>query len=127
RVGALVRGRSGRPQCRRSAVAVAGFLGCAVVASCSGVTRGAPAITNHRWVRFVSAPPRVDVTPIALTRTSGEVSGASGLVGGRGTPLTTLTMRSGDPAPVVVVDYGKDIGGVPHLVVQTATGAPTLR
>jgi alpha-L-rhamnosidase len=73
------------------------------------------------------APSQVDITPVALVRMSGEVSGATGLVGGRGTPSTMLTMRPGIPAPVVVLDYGEDVGGVPSLEVRAERGAPTLR
>lgn len=101
----------------------------AALAGCSGVTREprSSASTNHALERHVLAPNQVDVVPVAVTRTSGDVSGATGLEGGRGTSSTTLIMRPGGPPPVVVVDYGEDVGGMPALEVRAKTRSPTLR
>ncbi|WP_297617895.1 alpha-L-rhamnosidase C-terminal domain-containing protein [Nocardia sp.] len=38
----------------------------------------------------------------------------------------TLTMTVGGPAPVVLLDYGREVGGVPQFDVIAATGAPVL-
>lgn len=38
-----------------------------------------------------------------------------------------LKMVAGGPQPTIVLDYGKDVGGVPYFVVRSATGLPTLQ
>ena len=38
----------------------------------------------------------------------------------------TLTMNPGEPQPSIVVDYGRDVGGVPYFDVQSQTGKPIL-
>ena len=45
--------------------------------------------------------------------------------GGKGG--ATLTMTSKGPSPAIVVDYGKDVGGVPYFVVRSVSGTPVLR
>ena len=73
----------------------------------------------------MEAPASSDVEPVRVVSTSGAVSGATALVrGGAQHGDVTLTMAAGGPAPDVVVDYGKDVGGVPYFVVGSATGAP---
>ncbi len=108
-----------------SVVAV-GVVGAVTLPGCTGstgtTTGGGPA-----WQGYVSAPSGSDVAPVAVVRTSGDVTGASGLVGGHVGASATLTKRPGGPPPQIVLDYGKDIGGVPSLDVQAQTGSPTLR
>ena len=38
-----------------------------------------------------------------------------------------LKMVAGGPKPSVVVDYGKDVGGVPYFVVGSESNSPVLR
>ena len=78
------------------------------------------------WGRYVQAPSTAVVVPIRVVRTSGEVDrpGRSTQSGGVG--VISLTMVDGGPRPRIVVDYGKDVGGVPYFVVRSETGHPDL-
>lgn len=58
-----------------------------------------------------------------IVSVSGDVSNAQALVTGG---VTVLRYRAGGPAPVVVLDYGREVGGVPYFDVTAHTGQPTL-
>ena len=105
---------------------VAVFVGVMALSGCTGSTRTI-ASSSTSWQRYILAPSQSNVSPVAVVRTSGEVTGASGLVGGHSDASATLTMRPGGPPPQIVLDYGKDIGGVPSLDVRAETGSPSLR
>lgn len=75
------------------------------------------------WQSYVEGPPGTDVRPVRVVSVSGGVSGASGLAGGG---PATLTMQPGVPAPVIVLDYGQDVGGLPYFNVTAASGLPDL-
>ncbi len=77
------------------------------------------------WQRFVMAPSAPDVHPVRVVSTAGSVSGAATLVGS-GVGRATLTMTPGGRSPVIVVDYGQDVGGIPYFVVQSESGTPLL-
>ena len=77
------------------------------------------------WQRFVMAPTAPDVHPVRIVSTAGSVSGAATLVGS-GVGRATLTMTPGGRSPVIVVDYGQDVGGIPYFVVQSESGTPLL-
>ncbi len=77
------------------------------------------------WQRFVMAPTAPDVHPVRIVSTAGSVSGAASLVE-TGVGRATLTMTPGGPSPVIIVDYGQDVGGVPYFVVQSESGTPLL-
>ncbi|MGA2520625.1 MAG: alpha-L-rhamnosidase C-terminal domain-containing protein [Acidimicrobiales bacterium] len=74
------------------------------------------------------APRTADVIPLRVVRTSGSVTGAKSLTDpaadGSG---ATLTMRKNGTPPTIVVDYGKDVGGVPYFVVRSAPHPAILR
>ena len=36
-------------------------------------------------------------------------------------------MRAGGSPPTILVDYGKDVGGIPYFVVESESGSPVLR
>ena len=54
------------------------------------------------------------------------MSGAGDLVCG-GSGGATLTLASGGATPTVVLDYGKDVGGIPFFTVSAASGSPVLQ
>ena len=100
----------------------------------TGVRAAAPATivshvpqwpANPDWQRFVMAPTAPDVHPVRIVSTAGSVSGAATLVGS-GVGRATLTMTPGGRSPVMVVDYGQDVGGIPYFVVQSESGTPLL-
>ncbi|MCO1574532.1 hypothetical protein M8C13_02020 [Crossiella sp. SN42] len=81
---------------------------------------------NPNWQQYVAAPATPNVTPVAVARTSGNVTNAAALApGGRGT--AKLTMAPGGPAPVILLDYGKNVGGFPYFTVTAHSGNPVLR
>jgi hypothetical protein len=59
-----------------------------------------------------------------VVSTAGHVTNARALAGGQG--VSTLRYDAGGPAPVIVLDYGRDVGGYPSFQVGTVTGSPTL-
>ena len=105
-----------------SAVAALGAAGQACAAPAAAGR--APSFRQPDWQRYVLGPATADVHPTAVQSTSGEVSNAQGLVTGQG--AATLTMTAGSPAPTIVLDYGKDIGGIPSFQIRSETGTPTL-
>ena len=86
----------------------------------------APWPANPDWQRYVAGPSTPDVTPVALVSTSGDVTNAAALASG-GSGRATLTMASGGAAPVIILDYGKDVGGFPYFTVTAESGSPVLR
>ena len=48
--------------------------------------------------------------PVKVVSTTGNVTNAQALVSGRG-GYTTLTMENGGIAPMVILDYGRVVGG----------------
>jgi len=117
-------GRRGRAAGVVLAVALL-LTGCSAATSVSGATPQWPARVD--WGRDVVAPPGPEVTPVRIVRTSGRVTGAGELAGRPGPGGgARLTMRPGGAPPVVVVDYGQDVGGVPYVVVRGASGDPVL-
>ena len=82
--------------------------------------RGGPS-----WQSYVEGPRGTDVRPTGVVSVSGDVTGAASLTG-HGTGAATLTMTAGGPQPVILLDYGKDVGGLPYFDVTAASGGPGL-
>jgi alpha-L-rhamnosidase len=116
----------GRPhRLRRSTV-----LGVTCLAALAlvfpGTSAASPNTYGPDWQHYVQAPSSATVCPTAVTSTSGTVTGAQHLVCG-GTGGATLTLAAGGPTPTIVLDYGKEVGGLPYFDVSAATGSPTLK
>jgi alpha-L-rhamnosidase len=79
------------------------------------------------WQRYIEAPKTSDVDPTHIVSTSGSVSRAGALTDAGQGGGTVLKMVPGGPQPTVVVDYGKDVGGIPYFVVQSESRSPVLR
>ncbi|HEY3871068.1 MAG TPA: alpha-L-rhamnosidase C-terminal domain-containing protein [Actinocrinis sp.] len=92
----------------------------------SAATSGAPWPSSPDWQAYNQAPAGTTVCPTAVSSTAGSVSGASDLLCG-GSGGATLTLASGGATPTIVLDYGKDVGGIPFFDVASASGSPTLR
>lgn len=98
-------------------------------AACAGATTpgtGPRAPAHVDWQKYVMAPKSSVVHPVRVVSTSGDVTGAGALTGTNGGEAT-LTMRAGGRSPVIVLDYGKDVGGTPFFDVRAQTGTPLLR
>ncbi len=90
------------------------------------ITSQAPQWPAHPdWQRFVMAPTAPVIHPVRIVSTAGSVSGVATLVGS-GLGRATLMMTPGGRSPVIVVDYGRDVGGVPYFVVRSESGTPLL-
>ena len=78
------------------------------------------------WQQYVEAPSSLNLVPVRVVSVSGTVSNPGGITsGGRGD--TTLIRTATDTGPTdIVLDYGRDIGGVPSFTVKAATGSPTM-
>ena len=62
--------------------------------------------------------------PVSVVRTHGSVTNAAALTG-QGSGSTVLTATEGTPA-VVVLDFGKEVGGNPYVTVSSASTAVTV-
>lgn len=74
---------------------------------------------NPNWQSLVPAPSSADVRPVSVVRTHGSVTNAAALAG-QGSGSTVLTATSGSPA-VVVLDFGKEVGGYPYVTVSASS------
>jgi hypothetical protein len=74
---------------------------------------------DSSWQSYVESNGAPTVTPVAVASTSGAVTNAQGLVNGSGT--TTLTDVAGQVPPTIVLDYGKEVGGLPFFNVSSAS------
>ncbi|HEY1486248.1 MAG TPA: family 16 glycoside hydrolase, partial [Micromonosporaceae bacterium] len=104
---------------------VASLIGVAVPQATFAATAGTPWPAAPNWQAYGEAPAGAAVCPAAVTSTSGSVTGAQNLLCG-GSGGATLTLTSGGATPTIVLDYGKEVGGLPYLTVGSATGAPKL-
>jgi hypothetical protein len=106
------------PIIRRAASVVVIAVAAAIVPAPPAVASGAP------WHRYVLGPETADVTPIRV-ESRGNVAHAAALVHGRGRAATLTTVAGATPASVLL-DFGKDIAGTPHIDISGVTGNPTL-
>jgi alpha-L-rhamnosidase len=93
-----------------TSAAAAGNSGQAVSAS----MRQIPA--SNSWQGYVEGTGTPIVRPVAAT-VVGDVTNPQALVRGRG--VTTLTWKAGQDQPIVVLDYGKEVGGLPFFDVSS--------
>jgi alpha-L-rhamnosidase len=64
--------------------------------------------------------------PIKVVSTSGNVTNADALVEDH-EGYATLTMVQGSPAPQIILDYGRDVGGLPVFDVAAVSETPELK
>lgn len=75
---------------------------------------------------YVQAPEKAGLqAPVRVVYAEGGVTDAEAL--SRGTGTTVLRYEAGGPAPIVILDFGKEIGGFPTFRVSEVIGAPVLR
>ncbi|WP_410643540.1 alpha-L-rhamnosidase C-terminal domain-containing protein [Amycolatopsis sp. lyj-346] len=111
---------------RIAALAVVTLTASTVSVDRAAAADPAPWPANPAWQRYVQAPATPNVTPVAVVSTSGNVTNAAALTSG-GSGSAKLTMVPGGPAPRILLDYGKDVGGFPYFAVTAASGNPVLR
>ena len=82
----------------------------------------APISQNPTWKSYVIGNGAADATPVRISSVSGDVRNAAGLVDATRGPAT-LTWDGTGPAPLVVLDYGREVGGLPFFNVGAVTPA----
>ncbi|HWE12974.1 MAG TPA: alpha-L-rhamnosidase C-terminal domain-containing protein [Solirubrobacteraceae bacterium] len=75
-----------------------------------------PIAANAGWTQYVEAPSSPVVQPVRAVSTTGDVSNPDALLQGH-SGSTTLTYPQGGTAPMLVLDYGKEIGGFVKFTV----------
>jgi hypothetical protein len=86
----------------------------------------AQAATHGGWRSYVETPASAIVTPVRIVRVSGDVAGAQALLHPDGHQTATMTYAQGGAQPEIVLDFGKEIGGVLHFDVAAFSGTPML-
>jgi len=83
--------------------------------------------SNPDWQQYVQAPTSRDVSPVAILSTAGSVTNATALTQPGSGQTTTLSWSGSGTAPAIVLDYGKEVGGLPQFTVSAESGSPTLQ
>ena len=86
----------------------------------AGAHGSGPIPENPAWKRYVLGNGKPDAGAVRVVSTSGSVTNAQGLVN-RSRKPTTLTYIPGRPAPTIVLDYGREVGGLPFFDVGRVT------
>ena len=73
---------------------------------------------NPDWQSLVPGPTSDDVRPVSVVRTHGTVTNPGALTG-QSSGSTVLTTAPGGPQAIVVLDYGKEVGGTPYVRVAS--------
>ena len=120
RIGALA------PALVAPALALA-LLALPVSAPARVASRPSGPAARASWQHYLESPGSARVRPVRIVSTSGAVSDPQALVQPGSGRTTTLTYAPGGPAPTVVLDYGKEVGGYPEFAVAAVIGAPTMR
>jgi hypothetical protein len=106
---------------RRVALVAWVAVGLASVATVPAGAHGSgPIPENPAWKQYVLGNGKPDAAPVRVVSTSGAITNAQGLVNRSGKP-TTLTYTPGHPAPTIVLDYGREVGGLPFFDVGRVT------
>jgi alpha-L-rhamnosidase len=95
-------------------------LGCLLLVTLSN---SAAADSFEDWGPLSSEPL---LRPVKVVSTSGNVQNAEALIEGHG-GSATLTLVQGGPAPIIILDYGRDVGGAPFFDVSAVSGTPKLQ
>ncbi len=113
-----------------SAASTGRAASAASAASAAGAASSPSALwpASPDWQRYVEAPSTRDLHPVAVVSTAGQVTDAQALTSPGHGQSATLTRTAADTGPTdIVLDYGKDVGGLPEFTVSSETGTPTLQ
>jgi hypothetical protein len=118
------------PGARRLARVAGLAAGLAALAAPTAVAQGpiqlssAPIGEDPAWRGQVLGTGSLDATAVRIASTSGDVTNAQGLLDPSKGPAT-LTWSGSGAAPQVVLDYGREVGGLPFFNVGGVTPAGT--
>jgi hypothetical protein len=82
-----------------------------------------PIPTKSAWRHYDEAPSSSYIRPVAIRAVTGAVTDPKALTTRSTADATTLTYSLGGPAPSLLIDYGKDVGGYPTFDVTKTAGA----
>jgi hypothetical protein len=77
---------------------------------------------DNSWKHYDEAPTSARISPVAIAEVRGPVTNPLALTTPSTNDATTLTYRLGGPAPSLLLDYGKDVGGYPSFDVAKTSG-----
>ncbi len=78
---------------------------------------------SSAWKAYDQAPARALLHPVRVLRVIGDVEDPQALAHAPSGKATTLTYPSGGPPPSLVLDYGRDVGGLPMFDIKATSGA----
>ncbi|HEU5469856.1 MAG TPA: alpha-L-rhamnosidase C-terminal domain-containing protein [Actinophytocola sp.] len=108
-----------------TAMAVTAVVAVAAPATATATAAELPTWpANPDWQRLVPAPTSNAVRPVGVVRTHGSVTNPGALTG-QSSGSAVLTVPSGGAPAIVVLDFGKEVGGNPFLTVSAASAAST--
>ena len=113
----LTRGKKGRALATAAMLVVLTGTQCALAQSWP---------TNPNWQAYNMVPTGGSSCPVRVQSTSGNVTNAPAILCNSGGGLT-LTMTAGGAVPRVVLDYGKDVGGIPWFDFSATSGNPQMK
>jgi hypothetical protein len=91
-----------------------------------GLAVPAMAVDGHAaWHSYVQNPSSRDVHPVAVTP-RGNVIHAAALMDGNSSTATTLTTAADGAPASVLLDFGKDVSGLPYFDVTSVSGTAQL-
>ncbi|MDA0181345.1 hypothetical protein OJ997_13650 [Solirubrobacter phytolaccae] len=83
-----------------------------------------PVPENQSWKSYVVGTGEATAKPVRINATSGDVTNAEGLVDPSKGPAK-LTYSGTGPAPVIILDYGREVGGLPFFVSSAVAPSGT--
>jgi hypothetical protein len=119
---------------RRAALIASLITGVATLAASSAAAQGpiqlssSPIAENLAWKGYVLGDGALDAKPVRIASTSGAVTNAQGLVDPSSGPAR-LSWDGTGLAPLILLDYGREVGGLPFFnvgAVSPAAGATSV-
>ena len=86
----------------------------------------APIAENPAWAGYVLGTGELTAKPVRINATSGDVTNAEGLIDPAKGPAK-LTYSGSGRVPMIILDYGREVGGLPFFTASgvTPTGTAT--
>ena len=103
-------------------------VGLAVLAATPALAQGpvelssSPVPENPGWKSYVLGTGELTAKPVRINAVSGDVSNADGLVDPAKGPAR-LTYSGTGPVPTIILDYGREVGGLPFFTASAVTPA----
>lgn len=116
--------------CAACAAAIVCALGTGAAAGRAGPSPSAlslrPVASDPAWASLIESPASADPSPARILSTSGDVRDPEALLHPGDGATTTLSYPVGGTAPSIVLDFGRELGGIAQFGVVRTT-ADTLK